>query len=82
MFNSANRYELLEELAALADKYRHLITGNSPEIARFQEVVDRLSARQPTETDDKLVGLLRAIGHAPALDKDTLYRQAAALIPV
>ena len=82
MSNSATRYELLEELAQLALKCRHLITGTSPEAARFQEVVDRLSVRPAADPDDDVVGLLRAIGRGPDGDRQSLYWQAAALIPV
>ena len=81
MSNSMTRYELLEELARLALKCRHMIPGTSPEAARFQEVVDRLSVRPAAEPDD-VVGLLRAIGRGPDGDRQSLYWQAAALIPV
>ena len=82
MSNSMTRYELLEELAHLALRCRHLIPDTSPDAARFQEVVDRLSVRPATEPDDDVVGLLRAIGRGPDGDRQSLYWQAAALIPV
>ena len=82
MSNSATRYELLEELAQLALKCRNMITGTSPEAARFQQVVDRLSVRPAAEPEDDVVGLLRAIGRGPGGDRQSLYWQAAALIPV
>jgi hypothetical protein len=82
MSNSAIRYELLEELARLAFKCRHLVTDASPEVARLQEVIDQLSAKPVAQPDDDLVGLLRAIRGGPELDRDSLYQQAAALIPV
>ena len=82
MSNSAIRYELLEELARLALKCRHLIGDASPEAVRFQEVIDRLAVRPSAEADDNLVGLLRAIGRGPESDRGSLYWQAAALIPV
>ena len=82
MSNSATRYELLEELAQLALKCRHMITGAGSEAARFQEVVDRLSVRPAAEPDDDVVGLLRAIGRGPDGDRQSLYWQAAALMPV
>jgi hypothetical protein len=82
MSNSAIRYELLEELARLAFKCRHLIADASPDVARFQEVIDELSAKPAMQPDDHLVGLLRAIQGGPELDRDSLYLQAAALILV
>ena len=82
MSNSAIRYELLEELARLAFRCRHLMTDASPDVARFQEVIDLLSEIPVAQPDDDLVGLLRAIRGGPELDRDSLYRQAAALIPV
>jgi hypothetical protein len=82
MSNSATRYELLEELARLALKCRHMIPGTSPEAARFQEVVDRLCVRPPAELDDDVVGLLRAIERGPDGNRQSLYWQAAALIPI
>ncbi len=82
MSNSALRYELLEELARLAVKCRHMIMGASPEAVRFQEVVEILSARPGSELDDDVVGLLHATGRDPDRDKQSLYWQAAALIPV
>jgi len=82
MSNSAIRYELLEELARLAFRCRHLMTDASPDVARFQEVIDQLSARPAAQTEDHLVSLLHAIRGGPELDRDSLYRQAASLIPV
>ncbi len=82
MFNSAIRYELLEELARLALKCRHMVTGSSPDAVRFQEVVEALSIGSETEPADDLSGLLEAIGGRPDRSKGSLYWQAAALIPV
>jgi hypothetical protein len=40
------------------------------------------SMRPGVEPDDEVVGLLNAIGRGPDRDKQSLYWQAAALIPV
>jgi hypothetical protein len=82
MFNSATRYELLEELASLALKCRDMVGGSSPEGARFQQVVDLLAARPGSQMDDEVADLLHAIGRSADSDKQSLYWQAAALIPV
>ena len=82
MFNSATRYELLEELANLALECRHMIASASPEGARFQELVDILSVRERSHVDHDVGSLLHAIGRSDESDKQSLYRRAAALIPV
>jgi hypothetical protein len=44
--------------------------------------VDALSITAQTKRDDEIVRLLEAIGRGPDRDKESLYWQAAALIPV
>jgi len=76
------RYELLEELVRVAVKCRWMVTGSSPEAMRFQILVEALSRTARAEDDNKPVRLLEAIGRHPSTSKESLYWQAAALIPV
>ena len=76
------RYELLEELARVARECRHMVTGASPEATRFQELVEALSLASQTERDHATERLLKAIARSEDRGKESLYWQAAALIPV
>ena len=80
--NPSMRYELLEELANVSRKCRHMVTGASPEAIRFQELVEALSAESQAERDDASERLLKAIARSEDRGKGSLYWQAAALIPV
>ena len=73
------RYELLEELVRVAVKCRSMVTGSSPEAMRFQVLVEALSRTARAEDDNQLV---EAIARRPDTGKESLYWQAAALIPV
>jgi hypothetical protein len=76
------RYELLEELVRVAVKCRSMVTGSSPEAMRFQVLVEALSRTARAEDDNKTVRLLDAIGRGPNNGRESLYWEAAALIPV
>jgi hypothetical protein len=76
------RYELLEELVRVAVKCRSMVTGSSPEAMRFQILVEALSRTARAEDDNKTMQLLEAIGRGPNNGRESLYWQAAALIPV
>ena len=80
--NPSIRYELLEELAQVARKCRHMMAGPSPEAMRFQELVEALSIESPMEPEDAAERLLKAIARSEGRGKESLYWQAAALIPV
>lgn len=77
MDSPTNRLALLEELAAVAHSCRHRVTGSSADARRFQELVAALWASEQ-DADAALLSALRG----PAVHEDTLYRRAAALIPV
>ena len=80
--NPSIRYELLEELAQVSGKCRHMVTGPSPEAIRFQELVEALSVASQTEQDAAAERLLKAIARSEDRGKESLYWQAAALMPV
>jgi hypothetical protein len=80
--NPSIRYELLEELAQVARKCRHMVAGPSPEATRFQELVEALFIASQAEPDDATERLLKAIARSEDRGKESLYWQAAALIPV
>jgi len=80
--NPSIRYELLEELAQVARECRHMVAGPSPEVTRFQELVEALSIGWPAEPDDASERLLKAVARSEDRGKESLYWQAAALIPV
>ena len=75
------RYELLEELVRVAVKCRWMITGSSPAAMRFQILVEALSKTARADEDNNTVHLLEAI-RRPNTGKESLYWEAAALIPV
>ena len=80
--NPSFRYELLEELARVARECRHMVTGPSPEAMRFQELVEALSDPSGAKPDDAAERLLKAIARSEDRGRESLYWQAAALIPV
>jgi hypothetical protein len=82
MSSPSIRYELLEELVQVACKCRHMVAGPSPDAVRFQELLEALAIPPETQPDDKAQLLLKAIARSQDRGKETLYWQAAALIPV
>ncbi len=80
--NPSIRYELLEELVQVAHKCRHMVAGSSLDALRFQELVETLATGLDTEPGDKTERLLKAIARSQDRGKESLYWQAAALIPV
>lgn len=82
MESTSMRHALLEELAAVAYRCRHLVRGDSAEAGRFQELVAALWSGEQADEPDSLVALLTVLRDSPSVNGDGLYARAAALIPV